>query len=165
MKLVLYPEEVLRVKCSPLREIDDRVFRRAQRMLKLMYEHEGLGLAGPQVGWSERIVTLDADGSKKGELIFVNPRIVEADGEQHEQEGCLSIPGIWCGVRRSQKVLVEAYTIHGKPVQMEAEGLVARAWQHEIDHLNGVLFIDRLPPTALFQIRSKLKELEQMSKP
>jgi len=161
MELVIYPQRVLRVKCSPLKEINDESFERASRMLALMYEMSGVGLAGPQVGWAERVVTLDVDGSRKGERIFVNPRIVSSEGEIEEEEGCLSLPGVWARVRRAEKVVVAAYTLRGERVEIEAEGLQSRAWQHEIDHLNGMLFIDRLPPTSLLQIKDKLKGLER----
>ncbi len=161
MEFVTYPDPRLRKKCSPITEIDDETLDRAEEMLELMYAREGVGLAGPQVGWLERIVTLDTEGNRKGDRIFVNPKIVESEGSITDDEGCLSLPGIWVPVTRAEWVTVSAYTIRGKSVEIEAEGTAARAWQQEIDHLNGMLVIDRTTPTALMQVRDKLKKLER----
>lgn len=161
MEFVKYPDPRLRKKCSPITEINDETLNRAEEMLELMYAREGVGLAGPQVGWLERIVTLDTEGNRKGDRIFVNPKIIETEGSIKDDEGCLSLPGIWVPVTRAERVTVSAYTIRGKNVELEAEGTAARAWQQEIDHLNGMLVIDRTTPTALMQVRDKLKKLER----
>jgi len=161
VEFVKYPDPRLRKKCSPITEINDETLNRAEEMLELMYAREGVGLAGPQVGWLERIVTLDTEGNRKGDRIFVNPKIIETEGSIKDDEGCLSLPGIWVPVTRAERVTVSAYTIRGKNVELEAEGTAARAWQQEIDHLNGMLVIDRTTPTALMQVRDKLKKLER----
>jgi len=161
MRLKKYPEKILRVKCQPVHEITDSELARAREMLEFMYQSEGVGLAGPQVGWSCQIVTLDAEGAREGDRIYVNPRIVEREGESTEEEGCLSIPGLRAPVARAARLRVVAYTLDGKRVEQQVEGLLARVWQHEVDHLNGVLFIDRLDPTTLMTMRQKLKELER----
>lgn len=161
MELKIYPDRILRRKCEPLREVSEADARRMREMVEFMYEAEGVGLAGPQIGWSVRVLTLDAEQEREGTRIFMNPRLLESEGESVELEGCLSLPGLQAPVPRAERVLVAAYTLDGKRIEEEVEGLRARAWQHEIDHLNGVLFIDRLSPTALLQIRHRLKELEE----
>jgi len=160
MELKTYPDRILRARCHPFAEVTDEDFSRAREMLEFMYQADGVGLAGSQVGWSRRIVTLDVGHEGKGERIFINPVILHAEGEVEEEEGCLSLPGVRADVRRSARVTVAAYTILGKRVEQQVEGLLARAWEHELDHLNGILFIDRLEPTALMTLRHKLREFE-----
>lgn len=161
MELIRYPEKVLRKKCPPVREIDDQFLARAEQMLELMYDSEGLGLAGPQVDWARQVVTLDVEGDREGPRIFVNPRIADSDGYTETEEGCLSLPGVRVEVPRAERVTVVAYTATGKRVELELEGLAAIAWQHEIDHLNGTLIIDRLSQTRLMTVRDRLKRLER----
>jgi peptide deformylase len=161
MELRVYPDRVLRRKCRPIELVDERVVGRAEGMLEFMYEADGVGLAAPQVGLSEQLVTLDVEQQRAGERVFVNPRIIEREGHQEQDEGCLSLPGLRAVVSRAERVLVVAYTLGGERVEIEAEGLAARAWQHEVDHLNGILFIDRLPPTTLMTLRDQLKRLEK----
>lgn len=164
MELRVYPDKVLCRAASALREVTDDELARAREMLGFMYELEGVGLAGPQIGWRSRVVTLDVENSKKGDRIFVNPRIVSMEGEQTEEEGCLSLPGVRARVTRANRLVVVTYTIRGKRVELEVEGLPARAWQHEIDHLNGVLLIDRLDAVTLTQLRQQLRELEEAAR-
>lgn len=161
VELRFYPERVLKRRAQPVREITDEVAARAEEMLDLMYESDGLGLAAPQVGWSRRVVTLDVEGAHEGRRIYVNPVIVDRQGHMEHEEGCLSLPGVRACVPRAAKVRVVAYALGGQRVEMEAEDLVACAWQHEMDHLNGLLIIDRLSPTALMALREQLKKLEQ----
>lgn len=161
MTIKVYPDKVLRLKCALVREFKDEDMARAQRMLELMYEAKGLGLAGPQVGWSVRIIVLDTEQTGAGDRIFFNPRILSAEGEMEAEEGCLSVPGVWAPVRRAERVTVAAYNLRGRRFEEVAEGLSARAWQHELDHLNGVLFIDRLEPTTLMTVRRQIKSLER----
>ncbi len=161
MELKYYPQRVLRKKCRPLEEVNDEVVERAWCMLEFMYESEGLGLAAPQVGWSDRIVTVDIEGSKQGERIFLNPRFIDREGNMEYEEGCLSLPGVRLDVPRAEKVTVAAYTLAGERVEFEVEGLGSAVWQHELDHLNGVLIIDKVLPTGLMSIREQLKKLEQ----
>jgi peptide deformylase len=163
LELKIYPDGVLKKRCKPLRRVDDEVLERAEQMLEFMYEAEGLGLAAPQVGWCDRIVTLDVDLQREDPRIFVNPLIVRREGEMAQEEGCLSLPGVRVKVPRASKVLVVAYTLAGERLEIEAEGVAASAWQHEMDHLNGLLIIDRLAPTTMMTIRDRLKELEQQA--
>ena len=160
LEIKCYPDRVLRKRCAPLRRIDDEVLERARRMLDFMYVADGVGLAGPQIGWSEQIIALDAEQQHEGQRIFVNPRIVERDGADEMEEGCLSLPGIQLKVPRAERVRVVAYTITGERLEFVAEGVPARAWQHELDHLNGMLIIDRVTPTALMSVRDRLRQPE-----
>jgi peptide deformylase len=153
---------VLKKRARPIREVNDKVVARAHEMLEFMYESEGVGLAAPQVGWSSRLATVDADLSRTGERIFLNPCIIAKEGEEEEEEeGCLSLPGVRLPVLRSARIVVVAYTLNGKRVEIEADGLLSRAWQHEMDHLDGLLIIDRAPPAARMAVRRQLRQLEK----
>lgn len=161
LELKFYPAQVLRRRCRPVQEVNDEVMARAQEMLEFMYAFDGIGLAASQVGWSRRIVTIDPELEKEGARIFVNPLIVHREGDMELEEGCLSLPGVRVKLHRAEKIKVVAYTLAGERVEFEAEDLAACAWQHELDHLNGLLIIDKVPPTTLMTIRDQLKKLEQ----
>ena len=140
---------VLRGQAAPVEAVDDELRRLARAMFDTMYHAEGIGLAGPQVGVPRRILVIDVTNDDESRHVhaLVNPVIVEASREQDKaSEGCLSIPGLEEKVTRSVRVTVEALSPDGDPVRIEADGLFARALQHEVDHLDGVLFIDRLSP-------------------
>ncbi len=160
MEVKVYPDPVLKIKAKPIEEIDSEICKIAEEMLDTMYDYCGIGLAAPQVGLSIRLMVLDVTGEKTGERVFINPRIVEEEGETLEEEGCLSFPDVMGKVVRSKHVKIIAYNLKGEELEMEAEGLLGRAWQHEIDHLNGRLFIDRMTPASTIAIKQKLKELE-----
>lgn len=139
-KIVQYPSDVLREKARPVRKYNARLHKLLDDMAETMYDARGVGLAAPQVGISKRVIVLD-DG--EGLIEMINPEIVARSGEQMEPtEGCLSIPNLVGEVRRSQKILVQGFDRHGEAWEIEAEGYLARIFQHEIDHLNGILFID-----------------------
>jgi peptide deformylase len=161
VELRYYPDRILKRRCPALREVTDEVVARAHEMLDFMYEADGVGLAAPQVGWPVRLLTLDVEASRQGRRIYLNPRIARAEGEVEEDEGCLSLPGMRVAVPRAARIEIVAYTLKGEPVEMAADGLLARAWQHEMDHLNGLLIVDRLSPTRLMAVRDQLKRLEQ----
>jgi len=143
-------DPVLRKPAEEILEFGEAVEALAKDMLETMYKSSGIGLAGPQIGVSERILVLDLNGSEdghEGPVTLVNPRVVEASRvTDRAPEGCLSIPGMEEVVERPAFVTVEGMTPSGEPVTFEAEGLFSRVLQHEIDHLDGVLFIDRLSP-------------------
>ena len=161
MELKQYPDSVLRKRARPVQRVDDEVVARADRMLEFMYESEGIGLAAPQIGWCDRVVTLDVELTREGPRIFVNPRIVEREGQIEQKEGCLSLPGVYVTVPRAARITVVAYTLAGERVEFEAEDLHSCAWQHELDHLNGVLIIDKISPVARMAVRTQLKRLQQ----
>ncbi|GGK14150.1 peptide deformylase [Caldalkalibacillus thermarum] len=139
--IVKYPDPVLREKAVEVKRIDERFHRLLDDMAETMYAAEGVGLAAPQVGISKRVFVVDV-GDENGLLEFINPEIIVKEGEQIGPEGCLSIPGVNGEVRRAQKIKVRAIDRNGETFELEAEDLLARAIQHELDHLNGVLFID-----------------------
>jgi peptide deformylase len=132
-------------------------------MFELMYAHEGVGLAANQVDLPYRLFVANVEGTpdaKEFECVFINPVLSAGRGQEEDDEGCLSIPGIHAPVTRNATIKVEAYDLAGNEISMEAEGLMARILQHETDHLDGTLFIDRLGPAHLASIRDKLEEFE-----
>jgi peptide deformylase len=141
LKIAINGDPVLRRKAKPVDKITKRLRNLAKDMLTTMYEANGCGLAAPQVGVSERLVVIDAG---QGPLVLINPEIIAREGQARDSEGCLSIPGRSEYVTRAQKVRVNFLDLRGKAVTMEGENLLARAFQHEIDHLDGILFIDYL---------------------
>lgn len=160
MDIKIYPDPVLKIKAKPIEEIDTEICRIAEEMLGTMYDNCGIGLAAPQVGLSIRLMVLDVTGERTGERVFINPRIIEEKGEILEEEGCLSFPDMMGKIIRSKHVKVNAYNLKGEMLEIEAEGLLGRAWQHEIDHLDGRLFIDRMTPASSIANQHKLKEFE-----
>lgn len=164
MNIVFYPDPVLRQKAKPLTEINKEVCKKAEEMMELMHQAQGVGLAAPQVGWPVRLFIIDVDGTSRGEKVFINPVILEEQGELNKEEGCLSFPGITSKIIRAQRIKAQAYTLKGQKIEIEAEGLAARAWQHELDHLNGDLFIDKMSPSNRLAISHQLKEFERLYK-
>ena len=160
MEVLVYPNPILKRKAKPVEEIDEEICQLAGAMLDTMYDACGIGLAATQIGLSKRLVVQDVAGKKTGERVFVNPYIVDERGEAIEEEGCLSFPGLSGKVMRSQSVTVIAFNLKGEKLKIEAEGLLSRAWQHEIDHLNGTLFIDKMTPASMIANKQKIKEFE-----
>lgn len=157
-----YGEPVLRGKALPVKEIAPEILNLIKDMAETMYADSGLGLAAPQVGVSKRIIVID--GEEDGLIVLINPMLVKSEGELVEEEGCLSIPGIYSQVKRSSQVTVKALNQNGDPIEMTKEGLAARALQHEIDHLDGILFIDRIGRTERQILLNKLKKNKQLKK-
>ncbi len=156
LKICKYPELVLRKPALPVERVTDEIVKLSGDMLETMVGARGIGLAANQVGIAIRLIVLHLQ-TKKGEepLVLLNPAIVESDAEEISEEGCLSLPGYYEYVPRAGKVLVKAIDTRENPFSLECEGHLARAFQHEIDHLNGVLFIDHLSPVkrSLFKKR------------
>jgi len=136
--------DVLREKAVPVKEITPNIAKLLDNMLETMYAANGVGLAAPQIGVSKRVVVIDVGD---GPLELINPVIVEKEGESIDEEGCLSIPGVTGQVARAAKVKVEALNRHGEKQVIEGEGLLARCLQHELDHLEGILFVDKASKT------------------
>jgi peptide deformylase len=134
-------DPILRKETAPLNAVTDEVRRLIDDMFETMYAAKGIGLAAPQVGRTERLAVIDVDDQQ---LVLINPRVVLREGESRAEEGCLSIPDIYGDVDRAQRVVVEALGRDGKPISVEGTELLARCLQHEIDHLDGKLFIDYL---------------------
>jgi len=147
LKIEMLGAPVLRERAAEVEAVDDGVRQLVRDMFDTMYAANGQGLAAPQVGVSRRIVVLDVPQSDAPAYALVNPRVVErSDETARAEEGCLSIPGVSDVVERPAKVVVEALDAEGAPVRIEADGELARCLQHEIDHLDGILYIDRLSP-------------------
>lgn len=147
LEIKTYPEKVLKEKALPVENINGQIQRLIDDMTETMYAAPGIGLAAPQVGVSKRIIILDVsvkDEEKMPLIVLINPEIVNYEGETDSEEGCLSLPGYTTTVKRSEKVLVRGLNREGMPVEIDGEGLLSRALQHEIDHLNGTLIIDRI---------------------
>lgn len=144
----IYGDPVLKQRAAEVTRFDDSLKELAADMHETMYAFRGVGLAGNQIGVLQRILVVNVPGAEEGEerriQTVVNPVIVEKSGTQTDEEGCLSIPGVWQDVTRAMKLTVEAVDAGGKPFRIEAEDYLARALQHEIDHLDGILFVDRL---------------------
>jgi peptide deformylase len=164
MKIVHYPHPALRHRSRPLTSIDQQIHLHVGKMFELMYEARGLGLAANQVALPYQLLIMNLTGDanqRDQEVAFINPVIVERKGVIEDEEGCLSLPGLYQKVRRAKTVKVHAYNLKGELVEIEASELAARCWQHEVDHLNGVLFIDKVGPIGKLAIRASLKEFEQ----
>lgn len=136
-------DKILRQKCKPVPEMTPNVRKLLDNMLETMYDSCGVGLAAPQVGISKRVIVVDVGEGGSGPLQLVNPEIIAYSGVQDGPEGCLSCPNMYGDVRRHLKVTVKAWNAEGQPVEIHAEGYEARALQHEIDHLDGILFLDK----------------------
>ncbi|OQY15982.1 MAG: peptide deformylase [Desulfobacteraceae bacterium 4572_35.1] len=158
-----YPDPVLAKSAAPIAEIDDEVRTLVDNMVETMYAAPGVGLAGPQVAVLRRVVVIDCGGEEDPQLIVaINPEILDRDGESYEEEGCLSVPEYYAKVKRSSWVRVRYQNIDGQVIEMETGGLLAVCFQHEIDHLEGKLFVDRLSSLKKGIFRKKyIKILEQ----
>lgn len=153
-----YGDPILREKALFVEEITPDILNFIKDMAETMYADSGVGLAAPQVGVSKRIITIDEDEEKL--LVLLNPEIIKSEGEAVEEEGCLSVPGVYSEVKRSSKVTVKALNENGDPIEITKEGLTARALQHEIDHLNGILFIDKIGRMERQILLDKLKKIK-----
>jgi len=151
----LYGDPILRTVAEPVAAVTPEIKRIIEDMAASMWHHVGIGLAAPQVGISLRIVVMDDD--KGGARALINPVIAERAGSVREEEGCLSLPGVFAEVERSKWIRVSALDGEGQPISFEAQGLHAKVIQHEIDHLDGVLFIDRLPPVTRDRIKKRIQ--------
>ncbi|MGD0517669.1 MAG: peptide deformylase [Thermoguttaceae bacterium] len=162
MRIINYPHPALRHKSKPLRRIDADFKNIVREMFDLMYKHKGLGLAANQVELPYRffIMNLEGDPAKAEEFVFINPVISRRHGTAEGEEGCLSFPEIYAPVKRSEKIVISAYNLKGEEVNYDLNGLFARAVQHEYDHLDGILFIDRLSEAASMAIKDALSDLE-----
>lgn len=164
LQLIYYPHPTLRHRSKPLRRVDAELRRMVAEMFEVMYQSDGIGLAANQVNLPYRLFVMNVEADpavKEAELVFINPVIKRRKGQVEESEGCLSLPGIRAPVVRAEEVIVQAYNLAGEEVRFRATGLAARAVQHEVDHLDGILFIDRLSPEVYEEIEPRLRELEQ----
>ncbi len=159
--IVRYGADVLARVAAPVTDITGAEARLVEDMVRAMYRAPGVGLAAPQVGVSQRIMVTDTSAGEKPDhlLVLVNPEIVDSEGEQYEEEGCLSIPGFSERVRRPRTVVVRGLDMDGREQVLEGSGLLARAFCHELDHLNGVLFLDHVSFIKRDRIRRRIRKL------
>jgi peptide deformylase len=161
LQIIKYPDPRLRKMSAPVEQIDQHLKDLATRMIGLMHESRGVGLAAPQVGENIRMFVMNPTGEEGQDRVYVNPVLSDADGEEEGEEGCLSLPNINAKVWRSKTLKMQAHDLDGNPIEEVATGYIARIWQHETDHLNGTMIIDRMGPVARLAARRALKELEQ----
>ena len=159
-KVRTYPDPVLAKKAEPVTEITDEIRTLAADMIETMYADKGIGLAAPQVGESVRLITVDLSGPDKREdpHVFVNPVLSNLEGEVESEEGCLSVVGYRTTVTRAERLHLSATDLDGNPVEMDADDLMAICLQHEVDHLEGVLFIDKISKLKRTLYERKLKK-------
>jgi len=160
LTIVHYPDPCLRKVCEPITEFGSELTALAERMLELMHAGQGIGLAGPQVGLLKRLFVMNITGERKDDAVFINPEIRDMHGSREAEEGCLSLPEVYVQVRRAARCRIVAQNLSGQPVELEGEDLLCRVWQHETDHLNGILILDRMGPSDRIATKKRLKELE-----
>lgn len=164
MQIVQYPHPALRWVSKPVREVNDAIRKISRDMFELMYTAKGVGLAANQVALPLRLFVINSRSEPvetEQERVFINPQIVERKGIVEEEEGCLSLPGVFGKLKRAERVKVAALGLDGQPFELEAEGLLARAIQHEVDHLQGVVFTDKLTPLEKLRVIAKIREFER----
>ena len=163
LEVIHYPHPTLRHVSKPLKRVDAELRDMIAQMFELMYKYEGVGLAANQVDLPYRLFVANPTGEsnqKDSEYVFINPVLRGGKGQAEDEEGCLSIPGVNGKVVRKERITIEAYNLAGELVSGELEGFFARIVQHEVDHLDGVLFIDRLAPALLAELRDELEDFE-----
>jgi len=158
LNILHFPDPLLRQKAVPVARVDDETRRIIDDMFETMYQAPGIGLAAVQVNILQRIVVIDVSEEKDQPLCLINPELLAAEGTEKTEEGCLSVPGIYEPVERAERIRVRALNREGQPFELEADGLLAVCIQHEIDHLDGKLFVDHLSALKRNRIRKKLEK-------
>ncbi len=158
LTILHYPDERLRTVAKPVEQIDDKLRAFINDMFETMYEAPGIGLAATQVNFHQRLVVIDVSEEKNQPLVLINPEIVEKQGIEQTDEGCLSVPGIYEPVERAEWIKVRALDRNGEAFEMETDGLLAVCIQHELDHLEGKLFVDYLSVLKRQRIKKKLEK-------
>lgn len=156
LPILRYPDPRLHKKAAPVEKVDDGIRRLAADMAETMYAAPGIGLAATQVDVHKRVIVIDVSEDKSGLITLINPEIVAREGEQLSEEGCLSVPGIYDRVARSERVTVRSLDLQGETFTLEAEGLLAVCVQHEMDHLEGRVFVEYLSRLKQTRIRARL---------
>lgn len=158
LEILHFPDSRLRTKAKPVTQVDDPVRQIIENMFETMYDAPGIGLAATQVNIHQRIIVIDTSEEKDAPLALINPELVETVGVEEMDEGCLSVPGYYESVERAECVKISYLDAEGKNQELEADGLLAVCIQHEIDHLDGKLFVDYLSPLKRNRIRKKLEK-------
>lgn len=166
LQIVSFPDPVLRRRTSPVPLDEPGLAALVGEMFEAMYDAEGVGLAANQVGLGKRLAVIDCSAGRdeREKLVLINPELLWIDGEAEEQEGCLSLPGLRAKPKRGARARVKAWGLDGKPFEVEGEGLLGKALQHELDHLDGKLFIDRLSLAQQALVSGQLKAFKQRAK-
>ncbi|MBL1262632.1 peptide deformylase [Candidatus Methylomicrobium oryzae] len=162
LTILEFPDERLRKKAEKVQAVDDSIRKLVDDMFETMYESRGVGLAATQVNVHRRVIVIDVSEEKNAPLCLINPEIVAKDGVEESEEGCLSVPGFFEKVQRAEHVRVKALNRDGQPFELEAKDLLAVCIQHEIDHLDGKLFVDYLSPLKRQRIKKKLEKIHKM---
>lgn len=159
LKIIKYPDPRLRKVSQHVTVFDENLKELAAAMLRLMHATRGVGLAAPQVGHNIRMFVMNPTGEPADDRVYVNPSLSDAEGEEEGEEGCLSIPNITARIWRSKSVRITAQDLEGRPIEEASSGFPARVWQHETDHLDGTLILERMGPVAKLAARRVLREL------
>ena len=165
LDILRFPDPRLRNKARPVEQVDDALRRLLDDMLETMYQAPGIGLAATQVNVAKRVVVMDLSEEKNQPLCLINPEILESSGKETMEEGCLSVPGVFESVSRAQQLRLKALDRDGNPFEIEADGLLAVCIQHELDHLDGKLFVDYLSSLKRQRIRKRLEKEERQEPP
>ena len=158
LDILIYPDQRLHKKAKPVKKVDDRIKKLINDMCETMYEAPGIGLAAPQVNVLQRIIVVDISESKDSLIAMVNPEVISSSGLAEHEEGCLSVPGVYAQVNRCENIRVRAQDQHGELFEMDADGLLGICIQHEIDHLDGKVFVDYLSHLKQDRIRKKMQK-------
>ena len=161
LHILQYPHPGLREKAQPISVFEKSITILANNMLETMYEAPGIGLAATQVNVAKQLIVIDTSDNKDSPLIIINPKIIEKSGDSVYEEGCLSFPGIYANVTRAETLTLEYQDVEGKTLRLEADDLLATCIQHEIDHLEGKVFVDYLSPLKRNRIRKQLQKMQR----
>lgn len=162
LTILEFPDERLRKKAAVVKTVDDKIKKLVDDMLETMYQSHGVGLAATQVDIHQRVIVIDVSEEKDAPLFLINPEIIEKDGIKESEEGCLSVPGFFEKVKRAEHIRVKALNREGQSFEFEARELLAVCVQHEIDHLNGKLFVDYISSLKRQRIKKKLEKIHKM---
>lgn len=162
IEILHFPDPRLRKKAIPVDKVDDQIRQTVNDMFETMYAAPGIGLAATQVNIQQQIIVIDVSEEKTEPVCLINPKIIAKDGEEEMQEGCLSVPGIFENVRRAENITVQALDQQGVEFTQDAEGLLAVCIQHEMDHLDGKLFVDYLSPLKMQRIKKKMLKMKKL---
>ncbi len=165
LDILTFPDPRLRKQATPVEQVDDAVRQMVDDMLETMYAAPGIGLAAIQVNLPWRIIVIDISSEKNDPLCLINPRLLTKEGEEQREEGCLSVPGFYEPVTRAERIRVAALDRSGEPFERDADGLLAVCIQHEIDHLDGKLFVDYISSLKRQRIRKKLEKDRRQQRP
>jgi len=164
-KIIEYPEPLLRLRAAEVENFDDELQVLIEDMAETMYDAPGIGLAATQVNVHKRVLVADVSEDRSSPHVLINPEIIEKDGVQVAEEGCLSVPGIYDAVERAEHIRVRSLDLDGQPFELEADGILAVCIQHEMDHLEGKLFVDYLSDLKRQRIRKKLEKSRRLQVP